>query len=944
VLDEVEACAIEEFELAGRGPFDCVVWRHPEALPDPEAFLRRLRGWLAPGGHLVARFPTARHHARLGSLLDGTWGYEPAGPVPARELRFFTRREVEKLFSRGRFAVEALLPVPGPGHAQWERRGRPGEVRVGGLHVSGLAPDDAEEFHASAYLARASAAAPAGHGLTSIVLATHNQLDYTRLCVESVRSRTDEPYELVFVDNGSTDGTPDYLRGLAGARVICNPDNRGFPAAVNQGIAASSGTQVLLLNNDTVVTTGWLGRMLMALHRDPSVGLVGPCSNSVSGEQQVPAGYDDLSGLDGFAWDWGKARQGEAEDTDRLVGFCLLASRDLVDAVGPLDERFGTGCFEDDDYCLRALRAGWRAVIARDAFVHHFGGRTFAGSGVDFAALMERNRRLFRQKWEEENPAPAAASGGEVFGLVPEPGGRGLRLTRGRVGLSLCMIVRDNARTVRAALESVRPWVDEMVVVDTGSVDETPAIVASLGARLFHFPWRDSFAAARNESLRHARGEWVFWMDSDDTIDPDNGRRLRGLAARGSGPASPLGYVVSVHCPDRDGDGTGGYTRVTHVKLFRNLPGLRFEHRIHEQILPAILRAGGRVEHTGLFVVHSGYDTTPGGQARKLERDLRLLRQELAEQPDHPFTLYNLGMTYADVGRRREAAACLERSLARSAPNASHARKAYALLASCHAALGDDAAARDACERGLRAFPKDPELRFRRGVLLLARGEPAEAVRCFRDLLDCPDQADHYTSVHEGVNGHLARHNLALALVELGDFAGAERELRRATADSPGFAPAWRLTGELLLRQGREDEARRLADRLAAAPGAGPAGGLLRGRLALARGDLAGARQEYERAASAHPGDLEALGTLAQFLFEHVGVAEAEPALTALVRADPQDAAARHNLAAVYLQTGRPALAAEEFRESLRLRPHAPETRRQLAAALEGVGQNAEAR
>jgi hypothetical protein len=112
--------------------------------------------------------------------------------------------------------------------------------------------------------------------------------------------------------------------------------------------------------------------------------------------------------------------------------------------------------------------------------------------------------------------------------IAPE-GGLRLRLDIPHPKLSLCMIVRDNAKTLPARLESIRPWVDEMIVVDTGSVDETPRIVESSGAKLFHFHWCDDFSAARNESLRHATGDWLFWMDSDDTITPECGRGLREL-------------------------------------------------------------------------------------------------------------------------------------------------------------------------------------------------------------------------------------------------------------------------------------------------------------------------------------------------------------------------------------------------------------------------------
>ena len=124
--------------------------------------------------------------------------------------------------------------------------------------------------------------------------------------------------------------------------VIRNQANRGFPAAVNQGIAAAAGDQILLLNNDTIVTTGWLGRMLAALESDPKIGLVGPCSNSVGGEQRVDAHYDSLAGLDGFAWERGKAHDGAIEDTHRLIGFCLLIRRAVIDEIGLLDEQLAS--------------------------------------------------------------------------------------------------------------------------------------------------------------------------------------------------------------------------------------------------------------------------------------------------------------------------------------------------------------------------------------------------------------------------------------------------------------------------------------------------------------------------------------------------------------------------------------------------------------------------
>jgi GT2 family glycosyltransferase/2-polyprenyl-3-methyl-5-hydroxy-6-metoxy-1,4-benzoquinol methylase len=400
-LDRVVVGDVEKLDGdLSRERFDCVICGDVlEHLREPDGLLRRASGWLGGDGALVASIPNARHYSVVQSLLSGNWTYERAGLLDRDHVRFFTRREIEKLLYRAGYWIDDLRLVPGAGFEEWRQRGRPGAVQVGRLHVGGMPAHEAEEFYVYQYLLRARPVPIPEQGLTSVVIVTHNQLAYTRLCVGSLLEHTDGPYELIFVDNASTDGTVDYLRALEGATVISNGENRGFPAAANQGIRAATGAQVLLLNNDTVVTTGWLRRLLDALYRDSRIGLVGPCSNCVSGPQQVQVGYDALEGVDGFAWDWGKAHDGRTEETDRLVGFCLLFRRELVERIGPLDERFGVGCFEDDDFTLRARRAGYRAVIARDAFVHHFGGRTFTGSGVDFAALMRENESLFREKW-----------------------------------------------------------------------------------------------------------------------------------------------------------------------------------------------------------------------------------------------------------------------------------------------------------------------------------------------------------------------------------------------------------------------------------------------------------------------------------------------------------------------------------------------------------------
>jgi FkbM family methyltransferase len=907
-----------------------------EYLSEPGPFLRGVKGWLAPEGELIALLPNVRQHPVLRGLLDGHWAAEPG------QVGFFTRREVEKLFFRAGFTVRDLQAVPGIGYDAWQQGGGPGEVKIGRLHVGGLSSVEAEEFFAAGYLVRATPARVPDAPLTSIVVVAHNQLAYTRRCLDSVRRFTDEPYELIVVDNGSSDGTPEYLPSRPGVQLIANADNRGFPAAANQGIRAARGQQVLLLNNDCVVTTGWLTRLLAALGSAPDVGLAGPCSNFVSGAQHVAVGYEeDLLGLDGFAWDWGKANDGVREDTDRLVGFCLLARRELVDRIGLLDERFGVGCFEDDDYGRRALRAGYRLVIARDAFVHHFGGRTFLGTRCDFAALMAKNRQLFEAKWQEEAPAEVPAAPAEWYTLRQAPAG-GLLLERVAVRLSLCMIVRDNARTIEACLASIRPWVDEMVVVDTGSSDDTPQLARRLGARVYHFPWCDDFSAARNESLKYARGEWVFWMDSDDTIDPDCGAKLRALAGREPSPEL-LGYVMQVHCPGPGEDGPHDVTVVDHVKLFRNRPDLRFDGRIHEQILPAIHRAGGEVAFTDLFVTHAGYDHSPQGQKKKLERDLRILHRELAERPDHPFTLFNLGMTYADAKDYDKALDFLWRSIEHSGPRDSHVRKAYALVAHCESTRGRPEAAWEACRKGLRLFPQDAELRFRRGVVLHELGRLREAVAAYEDLLEAGDER-HFSSLDRGLTGFKARHNLAVVHGDLGELAAAEAQWRRVAEEQPGYHPGWRGLGDVLLRQGNAEEALAVARRLLADEHLRQEGTLLKVKALALGGRVPEARREIAAIVGQGQTDLAALHDLCRFLFEQVDPGEGEGVLREILRRDPRDAAASHNLGTLCRRQGRPGEAAEAFQKSVELRPDSPATWSQLAEALREGGRLPEAR
>lgn len=948
-LDLVVQGNIETDEIGfSSDEFDCVICADVlEHLRCPEQALEKIRRWLKPDGVLIASLPNVRHHHVVRSLLAGNWTYETAGLLDQDHVRFFTRREMEKLFYRSGFSIVERRLVTGPDSQEWQNAGRSPQLSIDGFSYRGQSAEDAEEFFVYQFLFVAAPNRQMGYEPTSIVMVTHNQLAFTRGCLDSIRFFTDEPYELIVVDNGSTDGTPTWLKRQPDVRLIENAENRGFPAAVNQGLNVASGSQIVLLNNDTLVTTGWLRRMLDACNQDPNIGLVGPCSNNVSGPQQIATTYRDLAELDGFAWDWAQNHRGKIQDVERLVGFCLLIRQELLEEVGGFDERFGIGCFEDDDYCRRARNAGHRAVIAKDAFVHHFGSQTFHGSGLDFTAILEENRLKYEQKWAADIGSPSRNT--ETSSVVNRRSDPSISLNRHPQGgfvvppcsidLSLCMIVRDNEDTIRACLESIKPYVNEMIVVDTGSADRTPVICREMGARVEHFPWCDDFSRARNESLKYARGNWIFWMDSDDTIPPECGRGLQALVQAGHSD-EVLGYVMQVHCPGRNTDDGEEVTIVDHVKLFRNRPDLQFEHRIHEQILPAIRRVGGIVEWTDLFVIHSGADRSPQGEQRKLERDLRILQTELIENPNHPFVLFNLGMTFAHAKRSEDAVPYLEQCLTVSGPEDSHVRKAYSLLVGAHMQADDVAMAIRCCETGLRQFPEDTELQFRAGVLYHRTGRLNEAVSAFEGALK-PQSKRRFQSVVRGLDSYLTRHNLALVFEDLEQWNNAEAMWREVLLEQPESRIALRGLGHTMLKQGKTlDVAQMVAD-FCSHDSLQVDRMVLEGQLAATQGDYNAARRHFEQAIVAREvSDSFPLHAYCRFLFERVDPCEAGELLLTLAKQEPSNPSVQTNLGLYYRRVGDKQKAIKAFQRSLKLRPGSVSSRIQLAETLDLAGEH----
>ncbi len=497
-----------------------------------------------------------------------------------------------------------------------------------------------------------------------------------------------------------------------------------------------------------------------------------------------------------------------------------------------------------------------------------------------------------------------------------------------RADVSACLIVRDAEASLPRAVQSVADLVGEVVVVDTGSRDGTRARAEALGCRVSVFPWSDDFAAARNESLRLARGRWVFWLDADEYLDEPDRRKLRDLLA--GLPADRAAYALT----QRSVLPNGAPLDLESVRLFRNHPDIRWQYRVHEQIAPAILLLGHVIHATDLVVQHAGYHDAETYR-RKLERNARLLELDLRERPDDAFLLLNLGTARADLGRPDEAVGLLRRSVREASPSYSTGRSAYAALVQCHLRLGQLDEAWAVCAEGRRRYPGDVALRFWEGLLLRDRGDLAGAERCLRELVQSGQDAS-FGALDMGLKRFVAPHALGQVYLAQGRGADAERQWREVVAAYPFHEPSWKALAELYLAGRRWDDLDAVIGRLEARDDWAAGAAVLRARRHLARQEFGPARALLERLIAQAP---DALAP--RYYLTHVLMAEgkdwpaAERALREVLRLDPRQAHAWHNLAVVLRRQGRHADAAAACATGLRHCPGDPHLT-QLHAALQG--------
>jgi tetratricopeptide (TPR) repeat protein len=352
--------------------------------------------------------------------------------------------------------------------------------------------------------------------------------------------------------------------------------------------------------------------------------------------------------------------------------------------------------------------------------------------------------------------------------------------------LTAALIVRDEAGFLADCLASIRPVVDEIVVVDTGSVDSSPEIADRYGARVINHAWRGDFAMARNVGLDAARGKWILYIDADERLGRTDRKSIERLLSR----ADEVAFRVLL-APDLRS------TPYLEYRLWRHDPRIRFEGRIHEKVTPsisAVAQADARpITDCGLLLTHVGYE---GSQTHKHERNLPLLRAELAQHPDNLFNRHHLARVLQGLGRTEEAETVLAEAVdvARRRPLDPLGVLAFTDLIRMRRDRGEDIA--ELLTEARRRYPSNKLLRWLEAAWHLSNHRYNEALELLDgllavDLATLPAEGPGYDARIFGEFAYEARGVCLFRLARYAEAADAFAAATRLNPEKTAYRAKW---------------------------------------------------------------------------------------------------------------------------------------------------------
>ena len=367
--------------------------------------------------------------------------------------------------------------------------------------------------------------------------------------------------------------------------------------------------------------------------------------------------------------------------------------------------------------------------------------------------------------------------------------------------LSLCMIVKDEEENLARCLQSVKGLADEIILVDTGSTDRTAEIAAEHGARVFHFPWNDSFADARNESLAHAAGDWALIMDEDDRLE--DGGKDKILRFHRSCHEDCDAACCRTVCFVGASEDIGASSANLNLRLIRMGKGLRFSGRIHEQLVQGTGVLPVRIcRLTDVTFYHSGYLDLQIRRKSKHARNLRLIRMELNEDPLNAFMLFCLGNEYLAMSQTYRALCCFRQSHLLADLRESYTPTLLLRMIVCCDRLKFPRELSALTTEGLNRYPSQtPDFLYLKACALYRRGRLHAALNCYRKCVSAGKTPFACCSI-SGAASFQAEYSQAVVYAKLGESEKAIRHCLKAVRMEPTFRPAYREAAELLEKSG----------------------------------------------------------------------------------------------------------------------------------------------
>ncbi|MBX5467193.1 MAG: glycosyltransferase [Firmicutes bacterium] len=354
-------------------------------------------------------------------------------------------------------------------------------------------------------------------------------------------------------------------------------------------------------------------------------------------------------------------------------------------------------------------------------------------------------------------------------------------------GIGVALIARNEARFIGGCLESVRTIADEIVVVDTGSEDDTVAIARSHGARVIERPWPRDFGKARNWAVEAVSSPWILMLDADEVLVADDIPVLLEAVQKPSADAYNL-RIVSL------ADQAENLSEARVTRLFRNDPRIRWEGRVHEQIVPSLYRAGLTLASLDVRLLHYGYLNQVMADRQKLHRNLDLLDQAIRETGDRATAAYlhwQRAQTLIPLRRPAEALRDVRRAMALLHPTEPLQALFWITLARAYAADRDMRKAYRAIQDGLTVFPDYTDLAYLEGTFRMQERDWERAKAAFWRAIRMGVPRQHLQS-ELGVGTFKPLWQLARIEMQLGHMAAAEAFYLKAIALQPAFRPAWK--------------------------------------------------------------------------------------------------------------------------------------------------------